>query len=42
MDYKIINVGGHYQAYDSKGNFICSGDSPMEVAREIEKIQKGK
>ena len=42
MDYDIINVRGHYEAYDSKGNFICSGDTAMEVAKEIEKIQKGK
>lgn len=42
MSYKIIRVRGHYEAYDSKGNFICSGDNPREVAREIEKMQKGK
>lgn len=41
MDYKIINVNGHYHAYDSQGNFICSGDTPREVAQEIEKMQKG-
>jgi hypothetical protein len=41
MDYKIINVGGHYIAYDNSGNFICSGDTPMEVAKTIEEIQKG-
>lgn len=42
MDYKIIPVRGHYEAYDSKGNFICSGDTEKEVENEIEKMQKGK
>lgn len=42
MDYKIICVRGHYEAYDNKGDFICSGDTPLEVAKEIESIQKGK
>lgn len=42
MNYTIINVRGHYEAYDNNGNFICSGDTPMEVAREIERMQKGK
>ena len=41
MEYKIISVRGHYEAYDYNGNFICSGDTPMEVAKEIENIQKG-
>ena len=35
--YKIIPIRGHYEAYDSKGNFICSGDSYHEVEREIER-----
>lgn len=43
MDYKIICVRGHYEAYDNQGKFICSGDTLMEVASEIETIQqKGK
>lgn len=42
MDYKIISIRGHYEAYDHNGNFICSGDTPREVAKEIEKMQKGK
>ena len=41
MDYTIISIRGHYEAYDNKGKFICSGDTYMEVAREIEEIQKG-
>lgn len=42
MEYKIISIHGHYEAYDQNGNFICSGDTPMEVAKEIETQQKGK
>lgn len=42
MDYKIIQVNGHYEAYDNKGNCICSGDSLREITKEIEKMQKGK
>ena len=41
MNYKIICVRGHYEAYDHNGNFICSGDTPTEIAQEIEKLQKG-
>lgn len=41
MEYKIICIHGHYEAYDHKGNFICSGDTPREVAQEIEKIMRG-
>ena len=37
MDYKIIRVMEHYHAYDKDGNFICSGDTPKEVAEEVEK-----
>lgn len=38
MDYHIINVRGHYEAY-LNGKFICSGDTPKEVAKELEKEQ---
>ena len=38
MDYKIINVGGHYMAYDNRGKFICSGDTESEVKKELETI----
>lgn len=41
MDCKIICANGHYEAYDGRGNFVCSGDTPREVAKEIEEIQKG-
>ena len=34
--YKIINVRGHYEGYIN-GEFICSGDTYTEVARELEK-----
>lgn len=27
QDYKIVNVCGHYEAYDKDGNFIVSGDT---------------
>jgi hypothetical protein len=35
-EYKIIHANGHYEAYDNNGNFLCSGDSYIEVVREIE------
>lgn len=34
-DYDIISVHGHYEAYDSNGKFICSGDTEAEVEREL-------
>ena len=36
MDYRIICVHGHYEVYDNKGNFICSGDTLNEVVKEIQ------
>ena len=39
MDYKIICVRGHYEAYDHNGNFICSGDTLNEVVMEIQSIK---
>jgi len=35
MNYKIVNVRGHYEAYVN-GNFICSGDTWSEAVREVE------
>ena len=35
-NYKIINVRGHYEAY-LNGKFICSGDTIMEVIKELKK-----
>ena len=35
MDYKIINVNGHYQAYIN-GEFVCSGDTIRETVKEVE------
>jgi hypothetical protein len=34
-DYKIIPVRGHYEAYVN-GRFVCSGDTEMEVEKEIQ------
>ena len=36
MEYEIINVRGHYEAY-LNGKFICSGDSIKEVIKELAK-----
>ena len=33
--YNIISVYGHYEGYIN-GEFICSGDTYPEVARELE------
>ena len=38
MDYEVINVNGHYQAYDLNGNFICSGDTKSETKKDAEEI----
>jgi hypothetical protein len=37
MAYRIINVCGHYEVYIN-GEFICSGDTASEAAREAEKV----
>ena len=37
MEWKIINVRGHYEAYIN-GKFFCSGDTYFEVAKELEKV----
>ena len=36
MEYDIICINGHYEAYDSKGNFFCSADSYSKAEKEIE------
>lgn len=36
MDFKVVNVHGHYEVY-YKGKFICSGDTMSEAVREAEK-----
>ena len=36
QDYKIINVCGHYEAYDKDGNFVVSGDTYKETGNEVE------
>lgn len=35
QDYKIVNVCGHYEAYDKNGNFIVSGDTYREAVNEL-------
>ena len=37
MEYHIIGVRGHYEAYDNNGNFVCSGDTYTEVVKEMNK-----
>lgn len=34
--YKIINIRGHIQVYDMKGNFLFSADSEREAREELE------
>lgn len=34
-EYNIIPAREHYEAYDSNGKFICSGDTKAEVEREL-------
>ena len=36
MDYQIINIRGHFEAY-LNGEFVCSGDTMMEVIKELAK-----
>lgn len=36
MNYKIINVRGHYEAYIN-GKFVCSGDTWRETVEEAER-----
>ena len=36
MNYRIIHTNGHYEAYVN-GVFVCSGDTPTEAAKEVEK-----
>jgi hypothetical protein len=38
MDYDVCHVIDHYVAYDTNGNFLCSGDTRNEAAKEAEKI----
>lgn len=35
MSYTIINVGGHYEVYDSCGRFVCSADTKSEALSEM-------
>lgn len=34
-DYKIVDVCGHYEAYDKDGNFVVSGDTYRETVNEL-------
>ena len=36
--HRIIPVKGHYEAYDSNGNFIVSGDTWDECEKELIEI----
>lgn len=40
MEYKIICARGHYEAYDSQGKFVCSGDTLAEVEKELDDIKE--
>lgn len=37
-EYNVIAVRGHYEAYDSSGKFICSGDTQTEVENELKEV----
>lgn len=39
MNYKIVNVRGHYEIYIN-GEFYCSVDKMIEATREIEAYDK--
>ena len=36
--YNIIQIRGHYEAYDSNGNFILSGDTWDECYNDLVKL----
>lgn len=33
--HKIVPVRGHYEVYDSKGNFVLSGDTYNECYNDL-------
>ena len=33
--YKIVNTYGHYEARDSAGNIVCTGDTLTEIEDTI-------
>ncbi|MEG0898408.1 MAG: hypothetical protein RSF40_01680 [Oscillospiraceae bacterium] len=33
---RIVKVGIHYEAYDSRGYFLCSGDTYEECEEDLE------
>lgn len=33
--HKIVPVRGHYEVYDSKGNFVLSGDTYNECYHDL-------
>lgn len=35
MDYRIINVKGHVEVYDSLGQFLFSADSEAEALADL-------
>lgn len=34
--YKIVNILGHVQVYDLRGNFLFSADNEREAREELE------
>ena len=36
--HRIVRVKGHYEAYDSDGNFVVSGDTWDECEKELIEI----
>ena len=36
--HRIVRVKGHYEAYDSDGNFVLSGDTWDECEKELIEI----
>ena len=35
MEYKIVNVRGHVEVYDSQGQFLFSADTEAEALEEV-------
>lgn len=38
MDCIVVSVMDHYVAYDTNGNFICSGDTKNQTIKDAEEI----
>ena len=35
---KIVKIGGHFEVYDQRGQFVLSADSYAEALAEIEAL----